>query len=901
MASKGSHSRDDERLLEIATALADRRALEPPPPTAPDHPHTTVVLQQLHAIERLSAAFADARTTCQPEAPAKGTVPFRWGHLEVLSPVGEGGFGDVYRAWDPLLHREVALKLRRPDRSSSAGTDRQLEEARSLAKVRHPNVLLIHGVAVHDGRAGFWCELIQGQTLEALLLERGRFGASEVVAIGTELCRALSALHSAGIVHGDVKGSNVMREQDGRIVLMDLGAAHSGVSRGGDIQVTPSTAAVEVLRGEPPTSSSDLYSLGAVLFRLLTGADHRQALLSDLRPDAPTALVSVIERALHIDPARRFSSAGSMSQALQHAVADQYLDGSRQPAARRTRSTMSRGAVAGGAAAALAVAWTMAIQLRQPDDLLRVSRLRPFSIGLGSYKQAAVSPDGQRVAFISDAGGSTQAWVQNITEGDPLQLTSESVTVQRPAWIADSTGVLYTAWGAIRIISVDGQAPRSLLPGWNAHASRAGGIVLERGEELWIASADGGDAAKVAGVPERPSRVYERLPVLSPDGSMIAFLHATFSRWGDIWMVPVRGGKARQITSDGKAQGRPAWAPDGKRIVYPSRRGGGLTLWQVDVGRALQHGPQAPAPLLQSDGEDTDPEFSPDGRTIIYTATKKSYSLSLIDPATGEERTLHESPLPIVAPEVSRDGRRIAFFGGGRDGEINVFTMDSAGGAISQVTSGTESVFPVWSADSRDLLFFHVGAKPSWRRVAATGGPSTVLKDGWTMSERMYVRPDPSGRHAIYTWYERDIPRASRIVDMETGREREFHRLLRNPIFSPDGQSVLGVDASRPQARLAPLLVCPVAPGPCRELGASATVAKWAPDGRRVFFQRPLMNYNDVELWSMADDGSDTRKLLTSRSEAPSLANFDVTPSGEVVLSRLHVGRQQLWLAELAR
>jgi Tol biopolymer transport system component len=895
VASDPTRSPTEQRLLDVATALADGHPIRPETPDASD-PDTTGVLRQLQAIEQLSAAFAQARETAVP--PSR-TVLFRWGHLDVLSPVGQGGFGEVYRAWDPLLQREVALKLRRPDRSSSAGTDRQVEEARRLAKVRHPNVLLIHGVGVHDERAGFWSELIQGETLEQLLVERGPFGGSEVVAIGTELCRALSALHGAGIVHGDVKGSNVMREQGGRIVLMDLGAAHDGRDAS-PVQATPSAAADEILRGEAPKVSSDVYSLGALLFRLLTGAHHREAPpLSDLRPDLPTSLVSTIERALDTDPARRFPSAGMMSQALQNAFTDERRDSAHPVPPRRTRWTTPRAVVACGVAVVgLALAWG-ATRSGSSQDLLRVSQLRPFSMGSGSYTQAAVSPDGQRVAFISDASGSPQVWVQNLTGGDARQLTSESVMVQRPAWLGDNERVVYSAWGNIRTIAVDGQDPQPILRGWNAHASLAGTLVLERGEEVWTAARDGADAAKVAGIPERPSRVYERLPALSPDGSMIAFLQATFSRWGDIWIVPVSGGQPRRVTADGKAQGRPAWTPDGKRIVYPSRLGGGLTLWQVDAGCAIQDGPQAPSPLLQSDGEDTDPAFSPDGRTIVYTATNKSYSLSLLDPATGGERTLHESPLYVVAPEVSRDGRRIAFFGGGRDGELNVYTMDIAGGAITQVTHGTESVFPIWSADDRDLLFFHVGPEPSWRRVAASGGPSTVLKAGWTMSERMHVRPHPSGRYGIYTWYERDVPRASRVVDMETGREREFHRVLRHPIFSPDGQSVLGVDASRLQALIAPLLICPVDPGPCRHVGHSGAVGRWSPDGRRVYFQRPLGNYNETELWSVDVDGGDARKLLTFHSEATYLSSFDVTPSGHIVLSRLQEGRQQLWLAEL--
>ena len=143
-------------------------------------------------------------------------TPGAWGHLDVQERIAGGAFGDVYRARDPHLNREVALKLLRLDASTGQPADRLLDEARTLARVRHPNVVTVHGADVRDGRAGLWMEFVHGRTLESWLqAQRRARRRAKPTTLGVDLCRALAAVHGAGLVHGDVKAQNVMRE-DGR-------------------------------------------------------------------------------------------------------------------------------------------------------------------------------------------------------------------------------------------------------------------------------------------------------------------------------------------------------------------------------------------------------------------------------------------------------------------------------------------------------------------------------------------------------------------------------------------------------------------------------------------------------------------------------------------------------------
>ncbi len=260
-----------------------------------------------------------------------------WGPFELRERVGQGGFGEVYRAWDPKLQREVALKLLRHNHSSGADNyDSVLREARLTAKVRHPNVVSVHGVDVYGGRVGFWTDFVHGKTLSSILGSHGVFGAREAALIGMELCRALGAVHAAGLLHRDIKPGNVMREDGGRILLMDFGLTQDSTEDhfGGTLPYM----APELLRGEPASVASDIYALGAMLYELVTGRfpveleqqsglrpvdaykhARRRTLLED-RPDIPLHFEQAVSAALEVNPGKRFQNAGLLLRALSEAV-----------------------------------------------------------------------------------------------------------------------------------------------------------------------------------------------------------------------------------------------------------------------------------------------------------------------------------------------------------------------------------------------------------------------------------------------------------------------------------------------------------------------------------------------------------------------------------------------------
>lgn len=262
-------------------------------------------------------------------------LPFRWGALEVVEPLGSGTFGTVFRARDTALDLDVALKVLHSDIPEA--TARILEEGRWLARLRHPNIVRVFGIDERDGRIGLRMELVEGRSLDEIVRTRGPFGPHEALRIGIDVCRALAAVHSAGLVHRDVKAQNVLQEETGRLVLMDFGAGSETRERGEEkLTGTPLYLAPELLDGRGASPASDLYALGVLLYFLASGSfpvhasdlegvkrAHRTGGVRPLAlecPELPDALLRAVDRALSPAPSDRYVSAEEMARALASAL-----------------------------------------------------------------------------------------------------------------------------------------------------------------------------------------------------------------------------------------------------------------------------------------------------------------------------------------------------------------------------------------------------------------------------------------------------------------------------------------------------------------------------------------------------------------------------------------------------
>jgi tRNA A-37 threonylcarbamoyl transferase component Bud32 len=477
-----------DRLLLIAEAVSDRRSVDWEH-QASHSPAEAATLQRLRQIAELATVLSGA-----PEpADDAAEVLFRWGPLEVLEPIGEGAFGEVFRARDPILGREVALKLRRRGPADAEFSNRRfLDEARRLARIDHPNVVRVFGADVHDARVGLWTELVDGADLGAQLRRQGTLSPTEAITVGIEMCRALAAVHAAGIVHGDLKAENVVRARDGRLVLTDFGAGTEAAAparahhpRTG----TPLAMAPELLDGGAPNARTDLYALGVLIYRLLTGrhpveADDLGALrkrhraegatpLLDVRPDLPPALVEVVERALAPEPADRFASAGEMERRLRGVLGGEAERSGRVSGAPRAARLWVAAALVGTLGLAALAGW---------------SWLRPGAPALDEVTAG--------LGAVADPSAGTAA------PGAGLDATEGASAV--PPGAADATPGASVAAG---LSEPDASSPPSLPPGPASLALRRSGGA---GVETLVdgARVQPGDQLFLEVTPERSSYLY---------------------------------------------------------------------------------------------------------------------------------------------------------------------------------------------------------------------------------------------------------------------------------------------------------------------------------------------------------------------------------------------------------
>jgi predicted Ser/Thr protein kinase len=315
-----SANADDPRLLSLASDIADGTAVD-----------WKDIARQL--ADSAQVPIIDELRALEGFKTVNDVLPSRWGPFLLTEELGRGVFGRVFVARDPDLQLDVALKvIRTPKSDESQG----LKEARFLAKVSHPNVVRIYRVERIADEVGIAMELIRGRTLSQVVHTTGPLAAHEAAVIGMDVCRAVAAVHGAGIIHGDIKAHNVMRETGGRTILMDFGAGRMldrDVAGDGDFAGTPVYLAPEVFAGAARSKASDLYSLGVLIYYLVTASypiqgetgseiarHHRRStprrLLRDARPELPDSFVRVVEQALADRPEDRFQSAGALESAL---------------------------------------------------------------------------------------------------------------------------------------------------------------------------------------------------------------------------------------------------------------------------------------------------------------------------------------------------------------------------------------------------------------------------------------------------------------------------------------------------------------------------------------------------------------------------------------------------------
>ena len=428
-------------------------------------------------------------------------------------------------------------------------------------------------------------------------------------------------------------------------------------------------------------------------------------------------------------------------------------------------------------------------------------------------------------------------------------------------------------------------------PNWSHDGQR---IVFERRYEVWVANADGGEQFRVAGVPRKELPLAPRWPAFSPSGDEIVFLDANATPMADLWRVKVVDGAPTQLTFEPAFSSAPVWSPDGTYVLYSSQRGGSRTLWKVDIGDGESR------PILTGSGDDDFPEISADGSRLIYSNRRERFAIIRSDTRSGTDSVLHESRQMILAPELSPDRTKIAYFTVARTGGVQIFTKPLAGGAPVQVTSDplATHAIPRWSGDARHIYFYHTREGNAFGKVDADGGMAETVVPGWDWSVFNGASVSPDGSRIIYSRLAGQVPVQSLIRDIATGEDSAFYATLEYPRWSRDGDTIIGANHND-QTFPGDIVQCPVSALHCQLIATDARVPMYSPDESEIYYVRGFGSSQELYVAPTNGTGSE-RHIMTMAPLFPLGPFYDITESGDILWVRFEQEPSEIWLTDLS-
>jgi len=751
------------------------------------------------------------------------------GPYEIVALVGAGGMGEVYRARDERIGRDVAIKVLPPGFATDPERLRRFEqEARAAGALDHPNILTVHDVGSFEGSPYMVTEFLKGETLRQRMHGAG-LTVHKAVEVAIQIARGLAAAHEKGIVHRDLKPANVFVTNDGHVKILDFGLAkvtHPGVkpdpygttatsassTEAGGVMGTMGYMSPEQLRGQPADARSDIFAFGCVLYELVSGqppflkataADTVTAVLTEDPPGLdssgstfPPGLRQIARRCLEKRPNDRFSSAHDLALALEAMATD--TSGGRAIPDVTPRGTQVRILLATAAAVVVVLAaWGFwFVRNRGPTPLPKFSPRRVAG-QLAAVSEPALSPSGSEVAYTAEGRGTSDIWVTDVRGGKPIRLTEGPARSSGPTWFPDGSEVAFSSddgksvsvWKVARF----GGSAMLLVPNAQDAAVSPNGdqIAFARPQEdgalrIWVAP---------LGAPEMARKLTadgaglwdHRRPGWSPDGRRICY-QAT----RDLWLIPVAGGDVQRFTQDAETDSEPVWSPSGRFIYFVSERGGTRSLWRKAVAGG------APVRVTHGASVEESPSMSRDGRRIAFLSGLDTWAVALLDMRTGQVSQLGQAR-HTAYPAISPDGGSIVYasdIAGSWDlWSVALRGSTPSGEPVRLTDHPGECVAPRFSPDGRWIAYFRViaGQRDIWvipaqggPPVNFTGHPGVNVEPAWSPDGReIAFISNRSGWHQVWAAPFADGHRAGepRRITSEVGDAS-------SPSYSPDGKAI---------------------------------------------------------------------------------------------------------------
>jgi eukaryotic-like serine/threonine-protein kinase len=822
----------------------------------------------------------------------------RLGPYEIQSAIGAGGMGEVFKARDTRLERDVAVKILKTGQPASEELkQRFLREAKAISQLSHPHICTLFDVGTHEGTEYLVMELLEGETL-ASRLAKGPMTLAQLLPVGMQIADALDRAHRQGIVHRDLKPGNVMLTKSG-VKLLDFGLAKalapspgsSGLTslatvttpqhltERGTILGTFQYMSPEQLEGGEADARSDIFALGAVLFEMATGKKAFEGKsqasvigsilkqdpppVSSLAPMTPPALDRVIATCLAKDPENRFQTAHDVKLQLQWIAEGGSQVGLPAPIAARRRSREKLAWALAGAAMLAAIALGIGYLRRAPMPPHAVRFEMAMPDGMTSVDAPRISPDGRTVAFNAiDTTGKARIWVRplNMLAAHPLDGT-EGTT--RPFWSPDGRYIGFFAEGKLKKIEPNGGPAQKICdaPSGSDGSWGADGVILfdgRTGDPIMRVSAAGGTATPIVKVDTSRKEVNVAWPEFLPDGRHFLYMAQGVKVEDNAYRVGSLDSPETKVFAS--AQTLISYAPPGYLLFVRDKT---LVAQRFDAKALKTTG--EPVPLVEHIGTDNVGlarfSVSREG-TLVYRTADSGNRLVFVD-ASGRELETIGDPADYGSPDFSPQGDRLAYdLNDPRSGKLSVWIRDLKRGVSSRFTFGNADAFtPLWSPDGRTIVYTQdqdLFAKP----VDGRGEEKMLVKsDGLKIACSM----TPDGKTLVY--FQRDKETGWDIWTVGLTGSAKPVPFLKTPFaeilpnLSPDGR-FLAYQSDESGRAETYVQTFPEGGGKWQISSAGGLEPHWSADGKSLFFRSPGQKVMSVDVETRNGFSAGVPKLL---------------------------------------
>jgi Tol biopolymer transport system component len=860
---------------------------------------------------------------------ASGT---RLGPYEIQSSLGAGGMGEVYRARDTRLGRDVALKIL-PE-SFARDTDRLHrfeQEARAVAALNHPNILAIFDTGQNNGSPFLVSELLEGETLRTVL-DRGAMPQRKTIDYGVQIAQGLAAAHEKGIVHRDLKPENIFVTKDARIKILDFGlaklaqkASAAGADDGvtltsshtaaGVVMGTASYMAPEQVRGEAADPRTDIFAFGAVLYEMLSGkrafrrdtpAETMTAVLKEDPPELPDpehrispALDRIVRRCLEKNAEQRFQSAKDLSFALSALSGTDSSPATRIVATRLNRPVLLWSSVALAILVTGAATWLI---VRRPASKARMQFAIPVA---GEVSHMALSNDGSMLAFVSpdEKSGIPTIYLQHVGSPD-ARLLPGTEGASYPFWSPDGAYLGFFANGKLQKLAISGGTPQVLA---SASAARGGSwgrrdvIIYEpdSGSPLWRINADGTGAAQLTSLTN--DGVSHRWPIFLPDGNHFLFWSGNFSgdkgdKVSGIYSASLETREMKLVTlahsSFALDSNHLYYADDERHLIaagFDSNTGvisGNTTVIANVVG-------------FQPSTYWTALTAGPNGTLIYNPSTGSALSMLTWMDRSGKQLGQIGEPAVQCNPTLSPDGNRVAVdISDVKANNVDLWFASTTAAGNSRFTfDPAEEVVGVWSRDGETIAYRSAGSGTAGlmlkranglerdRRIFKPNVSDDVIPNSWSTDGNLilFTHQSTSGYHLEV------IPASGgNPTSFQTGPGNQV-----NGMISPDGKFV-AYSSDESGGWEIYVTTFPGAAGKWQVSRGGGTEPRWRGDGKEIFYLGPMGMLTAVPVSSVGTFSTGTpTPLFQFHGRAPisstDVYSYDVTRDGKRFLVNRYV------------